>query len=163
MVSIEIVALVLTGLGLTASIIYYANIIQNAEKARQRELIYQKYQNISVEYSRAYNDVILMTDWSTYDEFAEKYGRLNNPEAAAKWMYITRVYNLAGVHLEEGADPELLFKLYPPAAIINLWELVEPIFVELRIRYNDPDRAKAFELLYNEARKKYPDLKTVNR
>ncbi len=160
---IETIALVLTGLSITASIFYYSNVIQNQNKARQRELIYQKYQNISVEYSRAYNDVILMSDWNTYAEFDEKYGRKNNPDAAAKWMYITRVYNFAGVYLEEGADPDLLFKLYPAPAVINLWEKFEPIFMERRRRFNDPERAKSFELLYNEARKRYPDLITVNR
>jgi len=35
MFSLEVVALVLTGLGLTASIVYYANIIKNANKAKQ--------------------------------------------------------------------------------------------------------------------------------
>ncbi len=160
---IETIALVLTGLSITASIYYYSTVIQNQNKSRQRELIYQKYQNISIEYSRAYNDVIQMSDWNTYEEFDEKYGRKNNPEAAAKWMYITRVYNLAGVYFEEGADPELLFKLYPAPAVINLWELVRPIFLERRVRYNDPGRSKSFEALYDEARKRHPELITINR
>jgi hypothetical protein len=160
---IETIALVLTGLSITASILYYTTVLGNAEKARQRELIYQKYQNISVDYSRAYNDVILMSDWNDYEEFDKKYGRNNNPDAAAKWMYITRVYNLAGIYLEEGADPDLLFKLYPAPAVINLWEMFGPIFLERRVRYNDPDRSKSFEFLYKEARKRHPELITIKR
>ena len=158
---IEVIALVLTGLGLAASIVYYGNIIQNANKARQRELIYQKYQNISVEYAKAYEEVMLMTDWNTYEEFDQKYGRENNPDASAKWIYITRVYNLAGIYLEEGADPDLLFKLYPDSAIINLWEKFEPIILERRKRFNDPDRFKPLEYLYREAKNRYPEIKTL--
>ena len=35
MVSLEVLALVLTGLGLTASIVYYANILLNANKTQK--------------------------------------------------------------------------------------------------------------------------------
>ena len=35
---IETIALVLTGLGLTASIVYYANILNNANKTRELQL-----------------------------------------------------------------------------------------------------------------------------
>ena len=38
MASLEFVALILTGLGLTASIVYYANILNNANKTRELQL-----------------------------------------------------------------------------------------------------------------------------
>ena len=38
MVSLEVLALVLTGLGLTASIVYYANILLNANKTQKLQL-----------------------------------------------------------------------------------------------------------------------------
>ena len=53
MVSLEIIALVLTGLSITVSIIYYANVLSNANKTQQLTLenrnaqllmrIYDKY------------------------------------------------------------------------------------------------------------------------
>jgi len=65
MVSIEVIALVLTGIGLAASLVYYANILQNSSKARQRELIFQRGQVYNLEYSKAFSKVINMRDWNT--------------------------------------------------------------------------------------------------
>ena len=38
MISLDVFALVLTGLGLIASIIYYANVLSNANKTQQMQL-----------------------------------------------------------------------------------------------------------------------------
>jgi len=38
MASFEFIALILTGLGLTASIVYYANVLSNANKTQQLQL-----------------------------------------------------------------------------------------------------------------------------
>ncbi len=59
---------------------------------------------------------MLMRDWKDYDEFERKYGREANIDASSKWLYIMRIYNLAGLYLKEGADPDLMFKLYPASA-----------------------------------------------
>jgi len=163
MVSLEVIAILLSGISISASLFYYANIIRNANKARQRELIYQKYQNYSLEYARAFHEVQMMNDWVTVEEFEEKYGRENNLEANSKWLYVMRLYNLAGLYLKEGADPDLIFELYPAVAILNLWELFEPVIIDRRDRVNDPNRLGPLEHLYTEAKKRYPDIITRNR
>ena len=91
MVALEVVALVLTGLGITASIIYYANILQNANKTQKVQLetrqaqlfmqIYNRFQEI--EFRQNFNDV-LTREWDDYDDYVKKYGRINNPLAQAK-------------------------------------------------------------------------------
>jgi hypothetical protein len=69
-----------------------------------------------------------------------------------------RIYNLAGLYLREGADPDLIFELYPASAVMSLWELYEPIVLERRRKNNDPDRYRPLEELYQEAKKRYPNI-----
>jgi len=156
MVDLDTLSIVLTGVGLIVAIIYYAQILRNTSKARQRELIIQRSQSYNMEYTRAYMKVRAMTDWKDAEDWYEKYG--NNPESGSTWLYIMRLYAMAGLHLREGADPELLFELYPANAIMNLWERFEPVFRYQIERSNDPRRWESLEYLYNEAKKRYPDI-----
>jgi hypothetical protein len=102
-----------------------------------------------------------MSDWEDAEDWTKKYGRKANLEAYSKWMYIMRDYGLAGILLQEGADPDLLFKLYPLSAVIPMWEQFEPIIMDMRERLNDPRMWEPFEYLYNEAKKRAPELTTA--
>jgi hypothetical protein len=160
MVSLEVIAILLSGVGITASIFYYANIIQNSGKARQRELVFLRAQTYSMEYTKAYADVLKMDNWTTVQEFHQKYGQQTNPEAFAKWLYVRNVFNLAGLLLQEkGTDPDQLFQLFSPVAIIMLWEKHKPIIEAARKGFSYPQYYMPLEYLYNEARKRYPDIK----
>ena len=135
---IEYLPLVLTGLGLTASIIYYASILRNQNKTRQR-------------------------DWKTFDEWEQKYGPDTNPDAWANYLYITRIYNLAGIMLQEkAADPELIFKLFAPTAIIRVWEQFEKIIIDDRKKSNYYDHYGPFEYIYNEAKRRFPEVTKIS-
>ena len=150
---------------LVVGIIYYITIMRNqqrtrelalkaqeaAEKARQRDMIIQRSQTYGLDWMRAWNEINKMTDWESAEDFAEKYG---GTESRAQWMYIARQYTLAGLHLKEGADPDLLFQLFPPYSIITLWERFEPVFR----RQRDPNVWGPFEYLYTEVKKRYPDF-----
>lgn len=158
--------------GILVGIICYITIMRNAqrtresslkaqrdaEKARQNELIYQKFQNVSLEYVRTFNEVMLMTDWVDAEEWEEKYGRENNIEAYSKWNYVIRHYQLAGVLLKQGADPYIIFELYPDGAVIALWELYEPVVEYMKVKSKNPMRLENLEYLYSEAKKRRPEL-----
>ena len=160
---IEYLPLVLTGLGLTASITYYAMVLRNNSKARQREMVYQKYQSHSLEYTKTLVEVVGMTGWDTVEEFHSKYGRLANPDAWAKYLMIERSYNAVGILLQENmVSADIIFKLYPAQSIIRLWEQFLPITLSARDLYKKPDHLEAFEFLYNEAKRRYPDLVITN-
>jgi hypothetical protein len=162
MVDYQTLSIVLTGVGLIIALVYYSMTLRYTSKARQRALIMQRSQTYSVEYSKAWMEVRSMTDWEDAEDWEKKYGRKANPEAAAKWNYIMRIYGLGGIHLQEGADPDLLFKLYPLSAVIPLWEQFEPIIMFWRERLNDPRMWEPFEYLYNEAKKRAPELTPVD-
>ena len=159
--------------GILVGIVYYITIMRNqqrtqmlslkaqeeAEKSRQREMILLRAQNYSLDYTKAYSDVWGMRDWKTPEEFHKKYGILTNPEAFSKVVYVRSVFNWAGLLLKEkGIDPELVFQLYAPNTIIGLWDMYEPIILDVRQRFNYPEYWEPFEYLYNEAKKRYPDL-----
>lgn len=159
MVDFQTLSIVITGIGMIIALIYYSMTLQNTSKARQRNLVFQRLQGYSLEYTKTYVDVASYTDWESVEEFREKYGPRMNPEAHSKFIYIMRVYSLAGVLLKENiADVDLIFQLYPPGAVISIWEQFSPYILYNRERRNDPTRNEAFEYLYKEAKKRYPDV-----
>jgi len=119
-------------------------------------LVFQKFQNITLEYARTFNEVMIMKDWNDVEEWEEKYGRDNNVEAYSKWNYVIRHYQLAGLLLKQGADPDIIFELYPDGAVINLFELYEPV-----VEYMKSEKSWNFENLenlYSMAKKRRPDI-----
>ena len=74
MASFEFLAIILTGLGLTASIFYYAMVLRNTNKSRLRDVIFQRAQVYSSYYTESFAATRNMTDWDTVEEFKAKYG-----------------------------------------------------------------------------------------
>lgn len=73
MASFEFLAVILTGLGLTASIVYYASILKNANRARRKDIIFQSHVPRSPEYYAIWTEVMKMGDYTTREEYLEKY------------------------------------------------------------------------------------------
>jgi hypothetical protein len=65
---------------------------------------------------------------------------------------------MAGILLKQGADPDIIFELYPHGAVINLWELYEPIVEHMKVKSKNPMRLDNLEYLYNEAKKRRPEI-----
>jgi len=162
MVTLEVVAILLSGVGISGSLLYYANVLRNASKARQREMIYQKFQMLSEDYLKTYFEVSTYTDWKTVEEFMQKYGRWINNEASVKLTYILSVYNMVGIYWkEENVDLDFLLKLYPANAIIRMWESFEPVIQEIRKITGYPDYMVYLEYIYRETKKRYPDITSL--
>ena len=156
---VDYLPLVLTGLGLAASIFYYSMVLRNTNKARLREVIFQRAQVYNSYYTESFAATRTMNDWETVEEFYSKYGISVNPDKWSKYMYITRVYNIAGILLKENmADADLIFKLNPPYAVINVWEQLLPITKSLREHVNYPEAYESFEFLYEQAKQRYPEI-----
>jgi hypothetical protein len=174
-ISLSIVLQIVQTIGILVGIVYYLTIMRNtqrtrelslkaqeeAEKNRQRDMIIQRSQSYSLEYIRTFNEVMLMTDWETPEEWDEKYYRTNNVEAFSKWNYITRLYEMAGLLMRQGADPDIIFAFYPEGAVINLWEQYESIVHYMRDKWGPPF-LDSLEYLYNEAKKRQPELSPSN-
>jgi len=78
---IETIAVVLTGVGLAASILYYANIIKNANKTQTMQMenrlvqlfmqTYNRFQD--PDFLKMYNEV-RDREWDSVEGYFEKYG-----------------------------------------------------------------------------------------
>jgi hypothetical protein len=175
-ITLPIVLQIIQTVSLVVGIIYYLTIMRNtqrtrelslkaqedAERNRQRDMIIQRSQSYSLDYIETFQKVMLMMDWETPEEWEEKYYRTNNVEAFSKWSYITRLYHLAGLLMRQGVDPEIIFALYPEGAIISLWEQYESVIQYLRKRYS-PDYLDSLEYLFEEAKKRRPELLNRSR
>ncbi len=74
-------------------------------------------------------------------------------------IFIQSRFQSLGVMFKEGfIEPELLYKIYSPHTIMLTWEHYLPNLVSRRKELNDPNLHSDFEYLYNETKKRYPDI-----
>jgi len=83
MASYEFPAIILTGLGLSASILYYSMTIQNQSKTQKLQIIKEIWDWISDEEGYKKFIILMQMTWTDYEDFQHKYGSLTNPKAYA--------------------------------------------------------------------------------
>jgi len=172
---IEYLPLVLTGLGLTASIIYYANILSNANKTRELQLhaqeqaletrqaqmfmqIYNQCQDPT--FTGAYNR-ITKTEIKTLDQL-EKL--IENEQYYSDVNRVGMFYEGLGVLVKEGYVSIRLVALLMTGMTRRWWEgHNKNIIEEARKKWNFRRLMSESEYLYNELIKyieENPELKT---
>ena len=151
MVSIEAIALVLTGLGLTASIIYYANIIQNANKARQTHQYMEIFQSKHDLEGYKSGFFIMNMKWTDFNDYMAKYSIETNPEAAAIVESQTSYMEGLGIMVKQKmVDIETVFQMIGTKVILY-WFILESMLKEFRKpEWDTPDYMKNFEYLANK-------------
>jgi hypothetical protein len=132
MVQIEYLPLVLTGLGLTASIVYYASVLRNQNKTQKMQMLF------SITEYRGRGEGLLryvkfmQMDWKDFDDFNEKYGFETDPEMWADWYSFLTQFEDYGYMVNQGMiDLEFMYEVNYPS-IVKLWYKFKPIFVERR-------------------------------
>lgn len=157
MIQVEILALVLTGIGIIVSILYYTSVLQNANKTqqmqletRQTQLHIQIFNELNSEKRwKEFLDTAYSWEWDGYDDFHNKYGR-GNPEVYAKLTSMWWVYNSIGTMIYDGVlDAMRLYPLIGPMVIMQ-WDRWEDIIIENRERINQPEAFIHFEYLAKE-------------
>jgi len=97
-------------------------------------------------------------DFSTVEEWAEKYGPYANPEVSKHWYTLIFYFDKLGRRVDDGKiDLDSALFYVEPFGVLLTWEKSLPIFEEWRERMNYPIMS-GFEFLYNETKKKYPTL-----
>jgi hypothetical protein len=153
---IEFLPLVLTGLGITASILYYSLTIRNNTKTRQNAILYQRF-NTSLEYQKSLMEVIWEQDLKTLEEWEKA-----DIEIRAKFQHILNHYNALGLLLKKQAtDPDLLMSLYTPTAILTVCNKFERVVEAMREGANDPRHYEGIDILKREVLKRYPDVNVI--
>ena len=80
MVSLEVFAFLLSGISISASLFYYANVLQNANRTRQTQLFMQIYDRFDDKEFMKTLHHLLSLEWSSPEEFMDKYGPVSNLE-----------------------------------------------------------------------------------
>ena len=151
---IETLPLVITGLSLAASIIYYANILRNASKNQkiQQETrnaqFYMQFvkEMITPEFTEFWIEM-LQWEWDDYDDFERKYGSVKSPLLFGKRYNVWKMFDVLGWLVEKGMvgieDANALMS----QSLLWSWTKFEPIIYEWRRIYMMPDAFVYWERL----------------
>ena len=147
---IEYLPLVLTGIGIIASILYYASVLRNADNTRRTQLLMDVKKQLDDPKFWLTLHKIESYKWNNYEEYEEKYGRINNPQAAAEIDALLAFYNSIGVLVAtDRIDVDLLGMHLGPMPV-RFWNQFKDVILERR-RLNDyPYMYVYFEYLKDE-------------
>jgi len=155
MASFEFLAIILTGLGLTASIVYYTFTLQNTNKTRQTQLFMQLYQNKFQEEGMKRFWKILGLTFDNFDEYMENYGFFTKPENDILPLISSELgfYDGLGVLLKKKMiDVETVYDIMGYRTILT-WFKLEVVVKGLRglgDKGAGADYGGSFEYLANE-------------
>jgi hypothetical protein len=182
MVQIEYLPVVLTGIGIIVSILYYTSVLRNANKTRELQLAAQQqaeetrqaqlFMNIysqsfaDKEWNKAYRKIIT-ADLPNYGEYSKKYDYFNpnpaDPEFLEAAAWILSFYEGLGVFVKQGLIDINSIALTMTGATTSLWEKFRPFVYIDREKFNSPRALSEFEYLYDELMKhieEHPELST---
>jgi hypothetical protein len=144
MVQVEYLPIVLTGIGIIVSILYYTSVLRNANKARKGQLLMQAYTRLDTQYR--IDAIVNMNQWKT-DNF-EEFFQSAQPDLAYIHAYFEGLAPLVRLgHLEIEYIAALI-----GGFLIKYWETLLPFKKELDqslwLRWGAET-----EYLYNEVKK----------
>ena len=142
---------------LVVGIAYYLFIMRNSQrtqdmtlKNRQAQLLMQMWNRTQ---SKEFNKdlyTVYQFEWENYDDFIDKYGLKNNPEAWNAFGSILNFCEGLGVMVKNDLiDPSLVDDMESNLIVTN-WERFNPILTEFRERNNFPTFCEQFEYLYHQ-------------
>jgi hypothetical protein len=157
---IEYLPLVLTGIGLIVSILYYAIILRNANRTQRMQLEtrqVQLFMNIdatrgSPEFQKLIYRVIFMDEWKDIDDYLVKYGPENNLDAYSEHSFIWQRFESLGLLLKKNIIDLSYFDDLIKVSALAAWNKFEPVINAMRVRVNQPNLYNHFEYLANEIR-----------
>jgi hypothetical protein len=148
--TLQTIGILITGISLTVAAFYYIMTLRNQEKARQAQLFMQLYNRFqSIEFHRQFNK-LLEWEFNDFEDFLNKYGRENNPEAYALRGSVGGYFEGMGVLVKRGLIDVTLADDLISGAIMLFWDKFGPIYLEMRERINYPQFAEWTEYLYNQ-------------
>jgi len=122
-----------------------------AEEARTRIRLYD-YMTME-RFERAISEVLWGWEWSGWDDYWEKYGPLQNPEANVTRRLARSYYvSLANMVRDGLVDLETIY-WFNPTGVTRYWEKIGPIAREFRRRNDYPGYLESVEYLAGEMEK----------
>jgi hypothetical protein len=165
MVSLEVVAILLSGISISASLIYYSTVLKNQNKTRESQLFMQIFQNMNTEKFWATWIELLSAEISTYDEFVEKFDSTVNRDHFAKRTQMWYNYHSIGDLLRRGVISIETVENIVGVGAIAIWHTWGEMIKEIGVHNGMPNIYNGFEYLYNELMdyyEKHPDQKRID-
>ena len=135
---IDTLAFILTGLGLSASLVYYARVLENSNKTRQAQL-YNNLFNQSLNNPNWQKQSLhfFSQEWTTAEEFLKlhKYGDTENENTQAIWSTSVFFEGMVPLFREGLLDYKYLDSAIG-ALLFDFWRRMEPILEEVRVAWN---------------------------
>ena len=154
MVDYQTISIVLTGIGIIVSILYYTNILRNSEKTRRIQLVSRIREMRGSEEGNKIGIELLEMKWTDFNDFNAKYDSTVNPDNYAKRFNVWGQLQEIGYMLHEDVITiETIYNLLGGHNSLILWEKFKPIIYEQRRKYKDPSWFIYFEYLGEEIRK----------
>jgi hypothetical protein len=139
MFEIESLPIVLTGIGIIVSILYYTSVLRSADRTRKTQLLMDvKRQLDDPDFWRIYRNVVEEYEWSDYDDFEEKYGFKNNPDASSEITSLLAFFNGIGVLVATDRIDVDFLGMHLGYLPMEFWSKMEPIILEERKRRSWP-------------------------
>jgi hypothetical protein len=160
MASFEFTAVILSILGLSVSITYYANVLLNANKTRRAQLMMQAYNRLDTQERRRAFLNFAQWEFNTFEEWLEKYGPEKNPEATEDFINLLLYFEGLGALAHSGfLDIELVARLIG-GGFLRFWSRFEPIKEQLSEYFHYPRLWAETHYLYEkilEYKKAHPE------
>lgn len=158
MTSPELIAVVLTGLGLIASISYYVRFLRLTNKTQLLHLETRQVQlflditesTASPEFQKLFYRVAFLDEWEDLEDYYANYGPQGNLDAYSEHMFIWQRFDSLGLLLRKGVvDIDLLGDVLMASAL-STWEKYAPVIREARNRFGQPGMWSGFEFLADQ-------------
>jgi hypothetical protein len=150
---IEYLPLVLTGIGIIASILYYASVLRNASKTRELQIFMAIVNDLNTEEKRTTYAETLFEELTDYDDFIERFSGNANPIHYGKRSSLWWTYNSMGILLKRGHISIDVIDDLVGLSVVLQWKKWGDIILEHRTRRRWPSYYTGFEYLANELMK----------
>lgn len=154
MVDVSTVSELLVAFSVVFGVISWYMQSKEMKEIHETRLFMQIYDHrTDVESWRQYCEIVNQMGWKDYDDFLQKYGSTNNPEAFEVWQSMGCYFSGIGVLVRRKLiDIGFVYDLMPNMPI-RWWSKVEPIIRAIRERWDLPEHMKEAEYLCNELMK----------
>ena len=152
MASFEFLAIILTGIGLTVSLVYYTSVLSNQNKVMKTQILQKSFELLIAKDTNLDWWKVHYLEWENYDDLRARYGPTVDIET---WSMINKVWNEMngiGYLVYKGViDVESVYD-YGGGRPIGTYRKYKPYFDESSRRHGY-NRMKWLEYLYDEMRK----------
>lgn len=149
MVSLEIIGLIFTGLSISISIIYYANVLRNANITRQAQLFMNIYSQINSNEANGNEFEIMKIELKTAEDYLEL---LNDKTKYVALNWFMSYYEGMGVLVRQGLVGIDLVAQMQSGGIIWFWERYRDAFLDCRVKMKWDRFMIELEYLYDRVK-----------